>query len=272
MAEVVHGEWNFHAKRFASRRYILAQLLDSLVGHLGRQEGMRESRFLPPAQPRGSRDGTRNVFNHDDAQIHLQPGEAHFFLAGFQARGVFLDVFRFLCVGINANLVAEFSTQHLVDRHAIHLAGDIPKRLFHGDHATGLPRVTTELLDLLKDVSDAKRILAYDAALQKERVGGAGAVSNFAEPIDALVGIEPDDGAGARAGLAHGGYAQVRDPESRRTGMSVDVLKGRLRAGGSASAQKRPTQHRGRGPEGGSPAHSLSIVLRHPSIPSSRQL
>jgi hypothetical protein len=35
VAQVVHGQRDFHSDRFAGRRYILAQLLDSFVGDLG---------------------------------------------------------------------------------------------------------------------------------------------------------------------------------------------------------------------------------------------
>jgi hypothetical protein len=221
---------------------------------------------LPAIQPRGARHSAGNIFHHDDSEVHLQPGEAHLFLAGFQTRGVFLDVFGFLGVGIDTDLVTKFAAQHLVDGHAIHFAGDIPERFFHGDHATGLPRVTAELLDLLKDVSDAERVLAYHAALQKKRVCGAGTVANLAEPVDALVGIEPDDGAGTRPGLPHGGNAQVGNPESGRTGIGIDILKGGLGAAGGASTQERSAQHRSRCPEGGSAADSRTMVLRHSDL------
>ena len=61
--------------------------------------------------------------------------------------------------------------------------------------------MAAELLDLFEYVGDAERILADHAALQEQRVGGAGAVADLAESVDALVGIEPDDGAGAGPGL-----------------------------------------------------------------------
>ena len=130
VAEVVHRERNLHADRVAHRRHVFAQLLDSLVRHLHRGERMRQSTPLPGAHPRGTRHGVGDFRHHLDAQVHLQPREAHLFFAGLQALREDLGVFRFGGVGVDPDLVAEFAAQHLVDRHAVHFAGDVPERFF----------------------------------------------------------------------------------------------------------------------------------------------
>ena len=166
--------------------------------------------------------------HHVDAQVHLQPGEAHLFLAGLQALGEYQRVRRLFGVGVDADPVAELAAQHLVDGHAVDFAGDVPEGLFHRHHAARLPRVKAELFDLLEEVSDVERILAQHAALQKQRIGGAGAVADFAQSVDALVGVEANDGAGAGTGLEHGGHAQVGDLQRGRARVGVDVPLRRL--------------------------------------------
>jgi hypothetical protein len=95
--------------------------------------------------------------------------------------------------------------------------------------------VAAELLDLLPQVIEPERVLAQQAALQKQCVGCAGAVPDFAEAVDSLIGVDPNDraphskrwcarppllgGAWIEGSLAlagtphHRGYSQVCDLE-----------------------------------------------------------
>jgi hypothetical protein len=59
------------------------------------------------------------------------------------------------------------AAHHGANRRVIDLAGDVPQRHFDGADASGLPRVSAELLDLAENLVELQRILADDAAFQK---------------------------------------------------------------------------------------------------------
>ena len=63
---------------------------------------------------------------------------------------------------------------------------------------TDLAAVAAELLDAPEQPVDIAGVFAEKAAFQHERVGGAGAVPDLAEPDDALVRIDLDEGRGER--------------------------------------------------------------------------
>ena len=204
-------------------------------------EGMRQRSSLPRRQFRGPGHRAGNPLHQVDAHVHLQPGDAHLFLAGLQALGEDFRVVRFVGIGVDADAVAKLAAQHLVDGHVVHFAGNVPERLFDGHHAARLPPVKAELLDLLEEVRDVERVLIQQPALQKQRVGGAGAVTDFAQPIDALVGVDADDGAGARPGLHDRGHAKIGDLERGRARVGIDIpLRGPARPRPPAKEARRP--------------------------------
>ena len=168
---------------------------------------------------RGPGHRAGNLLHQVDAHVHLQPGEAHLFLARLQALREDVRVLRFVGVGVDSDAVAKLAAQHLVDGHVVHLAGDVPEGLFDGHHAARLPPMKSELFDLLKKIGDVERVLVQQAALQKQRVSGAGAVAHFTQSVDALVGVDADDRARTRPGLHHYGHAQVGDLERGRARM-----------------------------------------------------
>jgi hypothetical protein len=116
--------------------------------------------------------------------------------------------------------------------------------------------VAAELLDLLKQVVDPERVLAHQAALQKESVGGAGAVPNLAESINILVRVETDD-----VPASHGGHAKIGDLERGGVGVGIDIPRRRLFSRGFPP-QKRAAHDPGRGLEQIPPAY-FAITFEH---------
>src|SRR6516225_11817707 len=119
---------------------------------------------------------------------------------------------------------AKFAAPHLVNRNVVNLAGDLPQGHFDSAHASRLPRLPAELPDLAEQAIHVDRVFAQQAALEHQGVTWAGAVAHLTQPLDALVGVNPDDGAG------HGrtrdyGNAQIGDLQPRGAGMGIDVLR-----------------------------------------------
>ena len=121
--------------------------------------------------------------------------------------------------------MAKLATQHLIDRSVVGFTSQIPKRHFDAADAARLPGVPAELFDLAKNLIDVARILAEDTALEKERVSGTRSVANFAQTVDALVGIDANEWTGHRR-TGHHGNAQLRNFQIGRAGILVDVLHG----------------------------------------------
>ncbi|MNW51961.1 hypothetical protein D3C74_294610 [compost metagenome] len=96
-----------------------------------------------------------------DAKIHLEEGEAGFhpLLERFAHRfaGVLADNIR---VAIHANPIAELAAEHLVDRHAIRFAGQIPERKLDSADAAALTRMPAKLLDPAEQLVDIARVLS----------------------------------------------------------------------------------------------------------------
>jgi hypothetical protein len=81
--------------------------------------------------------------------------------------------------------------------------------------------MSTELLELAKNLIQLQRVLAHDATLQEKRVSRTGAVANFAQAVHALIGINPDDGAGAGSRLHNSSYAHIGDLQRGRGGIGI---------------------------------------------------
>ena len=91
---------------------------------------------------------------------------------------------------IDAHLVAELAAQHLVDGNAISLAGQVPQGDLDGRDATTLPTMAAKLLDAPEQSIDVAGVFAQQAALEHQRIGGAGAVAHFAQSDNALIGVD----------------------------------------------------------------------------------
>ncbi len=94
-------------------------------------------------------------------------------------------------------------------------------------------------LILRNNLVELQRVLAQNPTLQKQSVGCAGAVTNFAESIYSLIGIDANDRAGTGPGLDDRGHAQIRNLERRGTRVGVDALGIGLR--GSPSRRAAPS-------------------------------
>src|SRR5262249_17018813 len=129
-----------------------------------------------------------------DADVHLEDAET--------ARHVGLElvahvdgVLGFGRVAVAADAVAELAAEELVDGDAVGFAGKVHERHLDGADATCEAGVSAKRFYLAEELVDVAGILAEDAALEHEGVNLAGAVADFAEAVDALVGVDADDGA-----------------------------------------------------------------------------
>ena len=163
-----------------------------------------------------------------EAEVHLEEGvaERHALLqplAGLRAARLAR-----VGVAIHAHAVAEFSAEHLVDRNAIGLAGEVPERDLDRRDAAALPAVAAELLDAPEQPVDVAGVLAEQPALQHEREGGAGAVAHLAEADDALVGVDLQQ-RGRERRADDLGDPHVGDPKLGRFRIRVDPVEGFFR-------------------------------------------
>src|SRR6185369_14997330 len=98
----------------------------------------------------------------------------------------------------------------------VDLAGNVPQCHFDGANSSGLARRAAKLFDLAENPVELQWVFSEDAALQKQGVSGAGTVAYFAKSVNALIGVDSNDWAGAGAGLDHGCDAQVGDLQRGR--------------------------------------------------------
>ena len=109
-------------------------------------------------------------------------------------------------VAVEAHLVAVLAAEELVARHAVDLADEIHQRDLDAADAAGLAAVAAVVRDHLEQVVDVAGVLPEQQVLEPQRRVGAGAVAHLAEAVDALVGVDPEDGVVAVA-------EDRRDPE-----------------------------------------------------------
>ena len=81
VAQVIHGERNFHTHGFARRCHVGTKHLDSFVGYLGGGERMGQLTPLPRGLAGRHSHRSGSLGDHLDAQVHFQPREAHLVLA-----------------------------------------------------------------------------------------------------------------------------------------------------------------------------------------------
>jgi hypothetical protein len=188
-------------------------VLDALGRDLDPGERVHRRDVLAGAGRGDERAG--DVPEQRDADVHLQHREAAA-LALQQPLAHLLRVGHRRRVGVAPHGVAELPADQGVRRHAVRLAGQVHQGHLDAGHATALAAVVPELLDLAEDLVEVARVLADDAALEREGVRGARAVAHLAPADEPLVRVDPDDRRAERhpeqVGHPHIGDAQVAGP------------------------------------------------------------
>jgi len=156
-----------------------------------------------------------DLFNEIYAEIHFQAGKTVLSHALLQAVCEDFRVIRFRGVCIAADLIPKFPAEHLIRRHVVDFAGDIPQRHLYATDATPLPGMAAKLFNFAEYFVDTTGILAEDDALQHQRVVLAGPVPNFSEAVHALVGVDSNNRAAHRR-ADYGGDTHVGDLEVGR--------------------------------------------------------
>ena len=90
--------------------------------------------------------------------------------------------------------------------------------------------MAAELLDAAEQLVDIAGVFTQEPALQHQRKRGAGAVADFAEADNPLVGIDLQQRRTERRALDLGN-PHVGDAQVRRAGAGVDVIKGGVSSG-----------------------------------------
>src|SRR3954452_23893378 len=114
---------------------------------------MRELVGLPLVDVGRVGHGAGSIRHHLDAQIHLEPGEAHDFFALLHSLGIDFGIFGFDGIRVNADLIAELAaSDKRVDGSVIDLSCNIPESHFDGADSAALAGMSSELLDLAKNL------------------------------------------------------------------------------------------------------------------------
>ncbi len=128
-------------------------------------------------------------------------------------------------VAIDPHLVAEFSAEQLVARHAIDLADQVHQRDLDGADAARFAAFAAIALDPAEQVFDIAGVLPDQQRLQPHGRIGMGAVAHLAQAVDALVGLDLQDRMDALC--PDRGDADVGDLQLRRLGRAANgVLDG----------------------------------------------
>ncbi len=197
----------------------VVEVIPSVAGQarlLGRQVGGPAGGRCGPSQllqiAQGRAQGARLVGDQVGAHIHLGPGKASSdaFLESL-THGARRVIALGVGVAIQPHAVAELAAQHLIDGHAVGLAGQIPQGHLDAADAASLPTVPAELLDAAEQAVHVARILSQDAALEHLGIQLVGAVAHLAIAHQALVGLDLEQDAMHRRaddiGKAHVGDA-----------------------------------------------------------------
>ena len=251
VADMVDRERNLPSDDLADLGDVLLQKVEPLFGEMQAGEGVADVvhvvggvapspvvqrldeaplrvRAVSFERAGGGDDGARPVHDLREAEIHLEEGvaERHALLqplAGLRAARLAR-----VGVAIHAHPVAEFSAEHLVDRNAVGLAGEVPERDLDRGDAAALPAVPAELLDAPEQPVDVAGVLAEQPALQHEGEGGAGAVAHLAEADDSLVGVDLQQ-RGRERRADDLGDPHVGDAKLGRFRVCVDPVEGFFR-------------------------------------------
>ena len=181
---MIQRDGDFPPDRLPHLGQFLAHQRRALVGQLNAGERM----LAVPcriAQRIGQRAG--NIANAIDAQVQFQEGEALF---DSLLKAVDVGVG---CIRIKTDTVAIAPAEHLVDRHAIRLARQVPKGHLDGGNAAALPSMRAELPDAFEDLLDVAGILVKESALEDQGISFAAAVAHLTIAGDPLVGVDADE-------------------------------------------------------------------------------
>ena len=151
VAEVIDGQRNFRADLGAHFGHVLVEEVEALFGKMQARERVHDVLRIVARIERAALVGilgraaagmvaerldragwshhrTRNVGDLHQAEVHLEEGEAevHALLEALAHRGAARAIG--IGIAIDPHLIAELAAQHLVDRHAIGLACEIPQR------------------------------------------------------------------------------------------------------------------------------------------------
>ena len=151
------------------------------------------------------------------AQVHFEHrkprGDSLLIIGGDVCDGVRARV----TLGVHADLVAKFPAKHLIDRHAISFAGQIPQRVLNRVDAAPPAVIRAMDLDLAEDLVNVAGILAEHSGLMRQHVVRLGAVPNrLAVTRNSLIGIDSDDDRAARCRSRAGSRRRQRCPRRRR--------------------------------------------------------
>ena len=95
----------------------------------------------------------------------------------------------------------QLAAQQLIHGNTVCLAGQIPQSDLNTGDAAALTGMAAELLDLTEDLIHITGIFANDSALEHQRIGLAGCVTNFTITTDALIGLNFNQGAALRCAV-----------------------------------------------------------------------
>ena len=234
VAEVVDGQGHLIPDDAADLLHILLQDVQALFGHMDAGEGMGDIeqvvRMVPrPAdllrhgavrpgqafqgihllhEPQRRADRAGHVPEDPEAQVHLQEGEAHGHAGPQRPAHLQAGMLSFhVGIAVDADPVAVFPAQHLVHRHAVRLAGQVPQGDLHPADAAALPGRAAELFDAAEQLLHIAGVLAQEAALQHFGIDPVPAVPDLAEADDPLVGVNLHEGA------VHRGVNDVREAD-----------------------------------------------------------
>ena len=254
MAEVVDRQRNFIPDDVPDLFHILLQPVEALFRQVDPGKGMRnilavvgpvppEAAFLLRGGFRRSPVGLMDFRHHaqrrvdragfseqfPQPKVHLQEGESlvHPGFQGFAHLGSGMLALH-IRIAVAADPVPVFAAEHLINRHAVSLAGKIPQAHLHGADAAALPGGPAELLHPPEQLFHVAGIFPQQAALEHFRVHPVAAVPDLAETHDPLVGINLHQGAVHR-GADDVREADIRDLQFAGKGAAVDFGRNHFR-------------------------------------------
>ena len=119
-------------------------------------------------------------------------------------------------IGIDANLIAEFTAEHLPDRDPVCFSGEVPKRDLDSGDAAALVGVPAELLDPAEQLVNVAGVFTDQKALEHDRPDAAAAFADLAVAFEALVGQDFENSRAVRT--ADVADFEIRDFQIRRIG------------------------------------------------------
>ena len=224
MAKVIHAERRIPANRLPHGAGDLGEQSQGLVRDFDAWAG---AGGLVPMGHRvlvlgGTADEQARCIDKDArCEVELDEGKAHFPAAQHPLR-IALGCGSFWrgCVGVHAHLVTILAAQELPAGHAIDLTHQVPQRNLQTGDAAALTTPVSKGLDGAEDHVYVAGVLAQEHAFELQRVLLVPRIAHLAQAINALVGIQADDGVIVVGG--HDRDAHVRDFELGWPGIGID--------------------------------------------------